>query len=260
MFEKKISNFYILNVKISAIDMNDACALIEAAVSKKQKKYICVCPVSTIMECKRSNQVLTSVNSADLATPDGMPVVWLGRLMGHNNVRRVYGPDLMRNICDISAKKGYKHFFYGSSENVLLKLKERLIRDYPGLRISGIFSPPFRELTREEDDKIIENINESCSDIVWVGLGSPKQDVWMFKHRDRINAPIMIGVGAAFDFIAGTKPQAPPWVRNCGFEWFFRLVTEPNRLWHRYLINNTLFIYFIIQEFISKAYKSLLNK
>lgn len=260
MTEKKLNKFCILGVKISAIDMNDACSLIEDALLRREKIYICVCPVSTIMECKKNNQVLTSVNSADLATPDGMPTVWIGKIQGYKNIRRVYGPELMQKICGISGKNGYRNYLYGSSPDVLGKLKEKLNKKYPGLIISGIFSPPFRQLSKDEDDKVVEDINSSNSDIVWVGLGSPKQDLWMHEHRNRINAPVLIGVGAAFDFIAGTKPQAPRWMRNSGFEWLFRLITEPKRLWRRYLINYPLFVYYVLVELVSKPIKSLLNK
>lgn len=245
MAEKNINKFCILGVKVSAIDMNDARSLVEDMLLKKHKIYICVCPVSTIMECKRNNQVLTSVNSADLATPDGMPVVWIGKMLGYKNIRRVYGPELMQEICGISQKNGYKNYFYGSSPDVLSKLREKLNKKYPSLIISGIFSPPFRQLTTDEDDKIVEDINSSNPDIVWVGLGSPKQDLWMYEHRDRINASVMIGVGAAFDFLAGVKPQAPRWMREIGLEWFFRLITEPRRLWRRYLVDNTLFVWYV---------------
>lgn len=253
MTEKKLDKFYILNVGIAAIDMNDACSLIEDAISKRQKKYICTCPVSTIMECRRDEKVLLSVNSAYLVTPDGMPTVWMGRMRGYGNIKRVYGPELMQSICDISRRKGYKNYFYGSSESVLSRLKINLTKQYDGLIISGMHSPPFRQLTEEEENRIIDDINRSGSDIIWVGLGSPKQDLWMHKHRNRINASIMIGVGAAFDFLAGAKPQAPRWVRNNGFEWLFRLITEPRRLWRRYLIDNFLFIYYIVMESFSKV-------
>ena len=260
MAEKKLNKFCILGVKISAIDINDACSLVEDAILKRQKKYICVCPVSTIMECKRNEKVLMSVNSADLATPDGMPVVWIGKIQGYKNIRRVYGPELMQKICGISEKNGYRNYLYGSSPNVLTKLREKLNKKYPCLIINGSFSPPFRQLTKDEDDKIVEDINSSNPDIVWVGLGSPKQDLWMHEHRQRINAPIMIGVGAAFDFLAGTKPQAPRWIQDNGFEWLFRLITEPNRLWRRYLINNSLFVFYVTLELISRAFTLNKNK
>ncbi len=254
MSEKKLNKFSILGVQIAAIDMDDACSLVEDAILRRQKKYICVCPVSTIMECKRNERVLESVNSADLITPDGMPTVWIGRMQGYANIRRVYGPELMQNMCDISQKKGYKSYFYGSSPDVLNKLKENLNKKYPDLIISGMFSPPFRQLTKEEDDKIVKDINNNSPDIIWVGLGSPRQDLWMYEHRDRVNAPLMIGVGAAFDFLAGMKPQAPRWIRNNGFEWLFRLTTEPKRLWRRYLIDNSLFLYYVGMDLFSKIF------
>jgi N-acetylglucosaminyldiphosphoundecaprenol N-acetyl-beta-D-mannosaminyltransferase len=260
MTGEKLNKFYILEVKISAINMDEVCSVVEDAILKRRKIYICVCPVSTIMECKRSERVLASVNAADLATPDGMPVVLIGKMQGYKNIRRVYGPDLMQQICGISGKNGYKNYLYGSSTEVLLKLKENLNRKYPDLIISGIFSPPFRQLTKEEDDKIVEEVNNINPDIVWVGLGSPKQDLWMYEHRQRINAPVMIGVGAAFDFLAGTKPQAPRWMRGAGFEWFFRLITEPKRLWRRYLINNLLFIWYVAVDLLKKRFKMCYNK
>lgn len=249
---RNINKFNILKTQISAIDMDDACSLVEEALRCRQKIYVCVCPVSTIMECKKDERVLLSVNSADLATPDGMAVVWIGKALGHKNIRRVYGPELMQEVCGISGKSKYKNYLYGSSPDVLNKLKMRLEERYPGLVINGSFSPPFRQLTREEDEKIIDEINRSNPDIVWVGLGSPKQDLWMYEHRARINAPVMVGVGAAFDFLAGVKPQAPRWIRDNGFEWLFRLITEPKRLWRRYLVNYPLFVYYLALDLVSR--------
>ena len=248
----KPSKFCVLKTKISAIDMKDACSLVEDRISRKDKGYICVCPISTIMECKKSEDVLKSVNCADLVTPDGMPVVWIGRMKGHKNIRRVYGPDLMREICGISERKGYKNYFYGSTEDVLKKLEESLNKKYPRLAITGSYSPPFRVLSKEENDRIVENINKSNPDILWVGLGSPKQDLWMYQNRGKINAPVMLGVGAAFDFLSGVKPQAPRWMQNSGLEWLFRLATEPSRLWRRYLISYPLFIYYLLIDTFSK--------
>ena len=250
MAEKLLKKFSILEVDISAIDMDDASLFIEDAVLKRKKIYVCVCPVSTVMECKKNENILASVNSADLATPDGMAVVWLGRMQGYKNIKRVYGPELMQKICGISAEKGYRNYLYGSSQDVLDKLNERLNKTYPGLVIVGSFSPPFQQLTKDEDEKIVEDINRSNPDIVWVGLGSPKQDLWMYEHRCSISAPVIIGVGAAFDFLAGVKPQAPRWMRNNGFEWLFRLITEPKRLWRRYLWDYPLFVYYLLLDLI----------
>jgi N-acetylglucosaminyldiphosphoundecaprenol N-acetyl-beta-D-mannosaminyltransferase len=149
---------------------------------------------------------------------------------------------------------------YGSSQDTLNKLRVRLSNGYPGLIINGSFSPPFRKLTEEEDSRIVEEINCSNPDIVWVGLGSPKQDLWMYEHRDKLNAPVLIGVGAAFDFLAGTKLQAPHWIRDSGFEWLFRLVTEPKRLWRRYLVNYPLFVYYVFIDSILNLPKCFRNK
>ncbi|MDP2939833.1 MAG: WecB/TagA/CpsF family glycosyltransferase [Candidatus Omnitrophota bacterium] len=249
-----LKRFDILGVKVSAINMEDACSFINEAIIKNKKIYVCVCPVSTIMECYRNKNILKSVNLADLVTPDGMPVVWMGKIKGHNNIRRVYGPDLMLETCKLSQKSGYRNYFYGSTDYCLGKLQNRLKQIFPNLIISGVFSPPFSELFFEEDGRDIEIINQSKSHILWVGLGSPKQDIWMSKFRDKLNVPVIIGVGAAFDFLAGTKIQAPRWIRDSGFEWFFRLITEPKRLWRRYLVDGSLFIYYAARELIFKGF------
>ena len=255
MDKKKLNKFCILGVQISAIDMNDACSLVKEAVLKRQKKYICVCPVSTIMECKRNEKVLTSVNSADLVAPDGMPVVWLGKLKGYKDTEKVYGPDLMLEICRISGDRGYKNYFYGSTFEVLNKLNRKLKSIFPDFPLTGMYSPPFRDLSPKEDEEIIGMINEANPDVLWIGLGSPKQDIWMYEHRQKLNVPVIIGVGAAFDFIAGTKKQAPRWMQKIGMEWLFRLSSEPKRLWKRYAFGNTLFLYLITKELIINLLK-----
>ncbi len=254
MADKKNGCFDCLGVKVSAINMLDACETVQKAITQDNKIYVCVCPVSTVIECVRNNEVLSSVNSADMATPDGMPVVWWGKLLGYKNTGRVYGPDLLLKICALSQEKGYKNYFYGSSPEVIDKLKVELKRSFPELVISGAYSPPFRELSKEEDELNIQLINSSNSDILWVGLGSPKQDLWMNRHRGKLKVPVMIGVGAAFDFASKTKKQAPRWMRNSGLEWLFRLITEPKRLWKRYLFGNSLFLLLICRELFSGNY------
>lgn len=249
-----MTKFDILGVKVSAIDMEDARVFIEEAIQLKRKSYICTCPVSTIMECKKNKTVLASVNSAGLVTPDGMPVVWLGKMKGYSNVQRVYGPDLLLESCRVSERKGYRNYFYGSGVAVLESLQKNLRNTFPSLVISGAYSPPFRQLSEAEDEGIIKMINNSDSDILWVGLGSPKQDIWMYEHRDILNVPVIIGVGAAFDFIAGTKKQAPKLMQKIGMEWLFRLATEPRRLWKRYILGNTQFLYLICKETIEERY------
>jgi N-acetylglucosaminyldiphosphoundecaprenol N-acetyl-beta-D-mannosaminyltransferase len=182
-------------------------------------------------------------NNASLAVPDGMPLVWAVRLLGFDQQERVYGPDLFLAVCERSVGKGYSHFFYGGGQGVPERLAENLSGRFPGIRIAGWYSPPFRPLTEVEDDHVVKTINASGADILWVGLGAPKQEFWMASHVGRISAPVMVGVGAAFDFHAGRVRQAPRWMQDRGLEWVFRLCVEPRRLWKRYLYNNPRFLY-----------------
>jgi N-acetylglucosaminyldiphosphoundecaprenol N-acetyl-beta-D-mannosaminyltransferase len=177
-----------------------------------------------------------------------MPLVWLGRSKSGRDVQRVYGPDLMLRLCDLSAQLGYTHYCYGGAKGIPELLAERLTARTPGLRVVGGYSPPYRPLTVEEDGEIVDRINATGADVVWVGLGTPKQDLWMASHRDRLSAPVLIGIGAAFDFHTGRKPQAPRWMQRSGLEWLFRLLTEPRRLWKRYVINNPLFIALVLLQ------------
>jgi N-acetylglucosaminyldiphosphoundecaprenol N-acetyl-beta-D-mannosaminyltransferase len=177
-----------------------------------------------------------------------MPLVWLGRAAVGPHVDRVYGPDLMLACCERSRALGYRHYFYGGAPGVADKLAARLSARFPGLVVCGTFSPPFGKLSPEEDEAIVRRINEAHADIVWVGLSTPKQERWMDQHRDRLDAPVLIGVGAAFDFHAGLKRQAPRWIQRSGLEWLFRLLTEPRRLWRRYLRNNPEFAWRLLLQ------------
>lgn len=240
--------FYVLDVGVSAVNIEEACQEIDAIIRENRREYVCVAPVATIVDCRRDPEYKKIINRACMTTPDGMPVVWLGRLLGHKNVRRTYGPDLMLAVCEQGHLKGFRHYFYGSLPETCDRLEERLRQDFPWIKIAGKYSPPFRELSREEDRQIVEIINHLQPDIIWVGLGSPKQDFWMARHREHLNVPVMIGVGAAFDFLSGVKKQAPAWMQRLGLEWFFRLCCEPKRLWRRYLVGNTLFIFWLLKE------------
>ncbi len=241
--EPPINRFDILGVKVSAINMSEACGYIEQLIVNRQKGYVCVCPVSTIMACYDDEQVRGIVNGANLVTPDGMPTVWIGKNRGFKNIDRVYGPDLMLAMCNRSDQKRYRNYLLGSTAEILERLRLRLRAKFPNVTICGSYAPPFKEYTKQEDEKIINEINLAKPDIVWVGLGSPKQDIWIYEHREKIHAPVMIAVGAAFDFLSGAKPQAPVWMQHLGMEWFFRLCSEPRRLWKRYLIGNVRFLY-----------------
>lgn len=243
-----MSHINILGLNISTLSMAETIDTIERWIREVKSRYVCACPVSTIIKCQHDKDFLEIVNSAGLATPDGMPLVWLSKLKGNRNAERVYGPDLMLAFCKLAQSRGYSNFFYGGKESVPEKLAMNLQQKFPRLKISGTFSPPFRELTDQEDNQIVEMINRAKPDVVWVGIGSPKQERWMAQHLDKINAAVMIGVGAAFDFISGTKKQAPKWMQKSGLEWMFRLITEPKRLWKRYLFGNPKFIYLLIKE------------
>ncbi|MCB0208611.1 MAG: WecB/TagA/CpsF family glycosyltransferase [Anaerolineae bacterium] len=238
----------ILGVGVHAITMAQALAQISNWIEQGIRQYVSICTVHTVMECQRSEPVRRAVNSAGLATPDGMPLVWLGQLKSKLAVTRVYGPDLMLALCELSVQRGYRHYFYGGADGVAEQLAQRLQTRFPGLHMAGTYCPPYRPAFHQEDDHIIEQINQTSPDIIWVGLGTPKQDLWMAAHRDRLTAPVLIAVGAAFDFHTGRLPQAPHWMQRNGLEWFFRLLQEPRRLWHRYLVYNPLFILLIIAQ------------
>ena len=225
----------VLGVGVSAVNIPIAVDQIDRWVRNRSKNYVCVTSVHGIVESQRDDDLKRIHNTAGLVTPDGMPLVWLMKSRGWSYVSRVYGPDLMLAVMEMSAKREYTHFLYGATENTLERLKERLEKKIPGLRIVGTHAPPFRMLTAEEDADVLKKINGSGADVVWVGLSTPKQERWMASHVERLEAPVMLGVGAAFDFHAGLKSQAPKLIRHSGFEWLFRLVTEPRRLWRRYL-------------------------
>jgi N-acetylglucosaminyldiphosphoundecaprenol N-acetyl-beta-D-mannosaminyltransferase len=233
--DTEIERGNILGVKISALNLDLAVSAIDDLCNKHTSHYVCVTSAHGIMDCWYKPELRPIFNNSGLTTPDGMSIVWLMRLLGYNEVSRVYGPDLLLRVCKHSLKKGYKHFFYGGAPGVPEKLAQSLSDQFPGLKIAGTYSPPFRTLSDDEDRDIIQLIDESNADIVWVGLGSPKQEIWMDDHVNKLKAPVLVGVGAAFDFISGTKKQAPKWIQGSGFEWLFRLVTEPRRLWKRYI-------------------------
>lgn len=240
--------FNILGVGVSVINMSFAVDAIERWVSRRESNYITVADVNSIMVGQTDPGFLRIHNKAGMVTPDGMPLVWLGRLGGNREMTRVCGPDLMLEVFKTSVAKGYKHYFYGGNEGVPELLKISLEEKFPGIKVVGTYSPPFRSLTDEEDENIVKTINMAKPDIVWVGIGAPKQERWMAAHVDRLEASVLIGVGAAFDFNSNLKKRAPLWLQKIGLEWLFRLSTEPRRLWRRYLKNNPLFIFLAIRQ------------
>lgn len=238
----------VLGVGVSAITMAQALSIIESWIAKREAHYVCITGVHGVMESQRDEALRDIHNEAGLVTPDGMPLVWLSRLWGQRHVERVYGPDLLLACCQRSIERGYAHFFYGGADGVPERLAARLSAKFPGLRVAGTFSPPFRALTPEEDEDIVNRINDAKPDIIWVGLSTPKQERWMHRYRRRLQAPVMVGVGAAFDFHAGLKRQAPYWMQRSGLEWLFRMLSEPQRLGPRYLVNNPAFVWRVLQQ------------
>jgi len=224
----------ILGININALDMNMALEQLDLWITERRHEYICVVPAHSIMDAYNQPKLQSIFNSSGMNTPDGMAVVWLLKLKGHRHVQRVYGPDLLLAVCNYGGEKGYRHYFYGGGPGVVEKLVEKISLRFPGLQIAGTFTPPFRSHTKKEDEDIIYRINKANADIIWVGLSSPKQEIWMNSHLNRLNAPVQVGVGAAFDFLSGNKPQAPVWMQHGGLEWLFRLANEPKRLWPRY--------------------------
>jgi N-acetylglucosaminyldiphosphoundecaprenol N-acetyl-beta-D-mannosaminyltransferase len=238
----------VLGVQVSALDMDHTLDVLDHWITTGRHQYVCVTGVHGVMESRRDETLRAVHNNAGLVTPDGMPLVWWAKTRGYSHVRRVYGPDLLLACCERSLTAAYRHFFYGGGDGVADLLARRLTKRFPGLAIAGTYTPPFRPLAPEEDADVVRRINESGADIVWVGLSTPKQEFWMADHLGRIEAPVMIGVGAAFDFHAGLKRQAPLWMQHSGLEWLFRLATEPRRLWKRYLANNPAFVWLALEE------------
>ncbi|MDX1622635.1 MAG: WecB/TagA/CpsF family glycosyltransferase [Gemmatimonadota bacterium] len=233
---------------MSPVDMEAALRRIEGWIAGREPNYVCVSGVHGVMESQRDPELRTIHNRAGMVTPDGMPLVWLSRLAGFREVERVYGPDLMLACCERSVERGWRHFLYGGAEGVPELLTERLEERFPGIEIAGAYSPPFRPLTEEEDAAVVERIDAANPDIVWVGLGTPKQERWMDAHVGRLGAPVLIGVGAAFDFHTGRKRQAPGWMQRAGLEWLYRLLSEPRRLGRRYCVNNPLFVWSVLLQ------------
>jgi N-acetylglucosaminyldiphosphoundecaprenol N-acetyl-beta-D-mannosaminyltransferase len=242
----------ILGVGVSVLRMEMALQTIDGWISRRESQYVCVTGVHGVMESWRNEELRRVHNSAGLVTPDGMPLVWMSRLMGFRRAERVYGPDLMLAVCERSASRGHSQFFYGGAPGVGEELASRLQSRFSGLQVAGVYSPPFRALTPDEDRAVIERINTAAPDIVWVGIGTPKQERWMSAHRRALRAPVLIGVGAAFDFHAGLKRQAPRWMQKSGLEWLFRLASEPGRLWRRYLVNNPWFLWLILLQLLGE--------
>lgn len=240
--------YNILGVRVAVTDMNKTLSFLENNLDNLKGNYICVSNVHTTVITYENEDYRKIQNDAAAVLPDGKPLSVIERKCGGlKNAEKVSGPDLMPRVFQISEKEGYRHYFYGSTEQTLDLLKNKLEKKYPGLQIAGMYAPPFRQVTEEEDEKIVREINATKPDFLWVGLGAPKQEIWMAAHQNKISA-VMIGVGAGFDFHAGTVKRAPVWMQKCGFEWFYRLLQDPKRLWKRYVVTNSKFIWYMMRE------------
>ncbi|MFS2179423.1 WecB/TagA/CpsF family glycosyltransferase [Rhizobium pisi] len=232
----------VLGVRISAVNLKSATGFIQKAIEDGRKEYVCVRDAHGVVRCQDDPELRSIHNRAFLVTPDGMPLVWALKRAGHLESDRVYGPDLMLSVFEAGTSKGIRHFLYGATAETLQQLQARLLARFPGAEIAGSYAPPFHKLSPQEEADIADRLNRSGADIIWVGLSSPKQELWMARMRDRLDASMLIGVGAAFDFHAGLKRQAPRFIQRSGFEWAFRLLCEPRRLWRRYALVVPAFI------------------
>lgn len=232
----------MLGVEYFIGDLDSATATVLDRVRSGRGGYACLCGVHGIVTAQHSDALMGALNEAWLNFPDGAPVAWLMRRMGAGTARRVAGPDLMPRVIEAGQETGLRHYLYGSTPEVLERLEERLRERYPRAVIAGRTSPPFRELSDEEHERIAAEISASGADVVWVGLGLPKQDEWLRRNAALIAPAVGLGVGAAFDFLSETKPRAPRWARDIGLEWLHRLMSEPRRLARRYAVTNTEFL------------------
>lgn len=240
----------ILGVKIAAINMDWLLNYLEKYVKGPKGNllsgdYICVSNVHTTITSYEDTEYCIIQNTGLMSIPDGGPLTSIGKKRGYQQMKRTTGPSLMEEIFKTSTKCGYRHFFYGSTEETLNKLRQMLVKNYPGIQIVGMYSPPFRQLTEEEDRAIIKIINKESPDFIWIGLGAPKQEIWMADHQGIIEG-LMIGVGAGFDYFAGNIVRAPEWMQKNNLEWFYRLIQEPKRLFRRYLHTNCKFIWLAV--------------
>jgi N-acetylglucosaminyldiphosphoundecaprenol N-acetyl-beta-D-mannosaminyltransferase len=232
----------VLGVPVHAVTIEESVGTIAAWIEAGEKSYVCVTGVHGVMESQRDDAVRDAHRRAGLVVPDGMPLVWCAHYAGATKTGHVRGADLTAKVLAEAERQGWRNYFYGSTDEVLTALQSRLVEMYPNLLIAGSKSPPYRPLTPEERQSYVDAINDARPDIVWVGLSTPKQELWMASNRDALHASALIGVGAAFDFHAGLKPEAPTWVRDSGLEWAYRLFREPKRLARRYLKNNPAFV------------------
>jgi N-acetylglucosaminyldiphosphoundecaprenol N-acetyl-beta-D-mannosaminyltransferase len=245
----------VLGTGISITNMAHTLATLENWVAAGSKHYVCVTPVHAVMESFYDPRLREILNASGLTVPDGMPLVWAGKIYGKNQMGRVYGPDLMLEACRISVKRKFTHFLYGGNLGVAQQLKTNLEKRFPGIAIVGTFTPPFRPLNAQERDDLRHQVADCRPDFFWVGLGTPKQDHFMHDYLPQLDTRVMLGVGAAFDIHAGRFNDAPDWIKTSGMQWLYRLCLEPRRLWRRYLIYNPVFVCKFLQQLLNDRKK-----
>lgn len=232
----------ILGVPVSVVDMQSAADQIGLWADAREARYICAADVNSIMQAQRNSAHLEALREAHMVLPDGTPLVWVSQARGLSRIRRVPGPDIMLQLCEAGVARGWQHYFYGGADGVAKDLALAMQCRFPGMKVAGTHAPPFRSLSTEERVRDLEQINAAHPHIVWVGLGCPKQEIWMRENASHLKGAVVIGVGAAFDFHSGRIPRAPIWMRRNGLEWLHRLGCEPARLWHRYLVLGPKFL------------------
>jgi N-acetylglucosaminyldiphosphoundecaprenol N-acetyl-beta-D-mannosaminyltransferase len=242
----------ILGVKVSTIGMRPVVDTIGGWISSNERRSVCACDVHSLVRAQDDQQHRRALNSADLVLPDGVPLVWVGKLRGHGGMERVCGPDLLRAVCARSLETGWSHYFYGGAPGVANLLAGTLAQRFPGLKIVGMLTPPFRPLTARERQQTADIISTAAPDIVWIGLGCPKQEQWMLDNVGLYEGVVFIGIGAAFDFETGRVKRAPKWMQSHGLEWLYRLSSEPRRLGKRYLYSVPRFLWEVMLELSGK--------
>lgn len=239
----------VLGVGVSAYSMDDVLAIIGSAIENGTKGYICATGVHGVMEAQKDTNLRAILNASLVNVPDGRPTVWVGRLQGLSRMTQVTGPNLMLRVCEVSLKKGYTHFFYGGNVGVAEELRDCMTRKFPGLKVLGTYTPPFRPLSAAEEAELSELVSRSKPDILWVGLSTPKQERFAAEYLHKLDTTLMFAVGAAFDIHSGRIQESPMWLKAIGMQWFHRLCQEPRRLWKRYLFNNSRFVARILMQF-----------
>jgi len=242
--DRPSKSFRVLGIPISLVDLDAALSQIEHWITQREGRphYVVCADSHVVMECRRDPLLMRAVESAGLVLADGMPLVWLARMRGHSQKDRVTGSDVLLNFCELAQQRGYTSFFYGGAKGVPEKLAQRLKEHFPGLRIVGTYSPPFRPLTPDEDRNVRTMIESAAPDILWIGLQCPKQEKWIYRRKDELPVPVSVCIGAAFDFCSGRIRRAPKWMQRWGLEWLHRLLREPRRLWYRYLVLGPQFV------------------